>query len=123
MSIYDEMQGIARELLDESALGQPGIYLISLTPGGGHADDPLPDQEQRHYLKGGAARGAQFRYVQGGLAQASDTQVTFPVLPGVPDPVGLRDFVEVKGERFKIVEVIRKPQAGTPVVFTVIARR
>ena len=120
MAFYDEMQGIARELL-ASELGQSGIFLISVTPGAGSIDDPAPDTESRHKLDG-AARGASFKYVKTGLAQASDTQVTFSVIPGLPVVKG-RDFVEVNGQRFKIVEVIRKPQTGTPVVFTVIARR
>lgn len=119
MSIYDEMQNVARELLSDPEFRQGVISLIRLTPGNGPVDDPGNPTETAYALDG-TARGVKFKYVSMGLAVASDLQITHSVIAVEP---AMSDFVQVDGVRYKVVQVIRKPSAGTPVAFTLIIRR
>ena len=116
MSIYDEMQGVARDLLQQ--FNQGVIKLISIGPGAGPSYDPGPGTESSITLPGAVCRGVKMKYVMLGLAAATDFQVT---MPGNLSPK-LADFVEVDGKRLKVVNLITKPAAGTPVVHTVIIR-
>ena len=119
MSIYDE---IAPELAPIFKLVKQGkIFLLSVAPGNGPVDEPGEPTETPHELDA-TARGASFQYVRGGLADASDSQVTFGVNPAIPAPKG-NDWLLIDGVRFKIVKIIPKPQAGTPLAYTIIARR
>lgn len=119
MSIYDEMQSVAKDVFRD--FNQGVIKYIAVTPAvGGTVDDPGAPQETAYTLEGATARGAQFKYVSSGLALATDTQVNMSVDNRfVPDGKG---FVEVDGVRMKVMQVIRKPQAGTPVAYSLIAR-
>lgn len=119
MSIYDEITPAVR---DAMALAKQGtIALVSVTPGTGPVDDPGEPVEISHNLDA-VARGVSFKYVQGGLADASDLQVTFAASLEVPDPK-LSDWVTIDGIRHKVVQVLPKPAGGTPLVFTLIVRR
>lgn len=118
MTIYDEMQEVAQELFAE--FGQGVITYIALTPGTGPVDNPGPATETRYVYAGATARGVKFKYVSTGLAVASDTQVNCPVDPRfTPAQNG---FIDIDGKRYKIARVIQKPDAGTPVAFTLICR-
>ena len=119
MTIYDEMQEIAKDVFAE--FGQGVIKYIAVTPGNGPVDNPGPSQETPFTYVGATARGVKFKYVQSGLALASDTQVNCPVDPRFT-PAG-NGFVEIDGKRYKIVQIIQKPDAGTPVAFTLICRK
>lgn len=121
MTLYDEMQQVAREILSDSDFKQGAIRLISLTPGTGPIDEPGPATEVPHVLDG-TARGVKFKYVAMSLAVASDLQVTFSVKPDVPAPKML-DFIEIDGVRHKITRILPKPAAGVPVAYTVIVER
>lgn len=120
MSIYDEMQKIARDVLGDQDFKQGLTNLVRITPGTGSVDDPGAPVESMVPLDG-AVRGVQFRYVASTMALASDLQITCAVPPG-PAPT-MRDFVEVDGLRHKIVQIIPKPAAGVPVAYTLIIRR
>lgn len=121
MALYDEMQGIAREILSDPDFNQGVIQLVKVTPGAGPVDEPGPSVEVVHTLEGAVARGVQFKYVQKGLAAASDEQVTHSIVPGVP--IGQpEDFILIDQRRLKIVQRVLKPSAGTPVVATYIVR-
>ena len=47
--------------------------------------------------------------------------VTMSVQTGVSP--AQKDFVEIDGKRYKVANIVAKPAAGTPVVFTLIVRR
>jgi len=114
---YDEMQGVASDLLNEFKQGE--IEYIAITSGNGPADNPGPSREQPYPLDA-VARGVKFKYVDGSNVVASDMQVTMPGNGVRPDAKG---FVSIDKTRYKVVQVIQKPAAGVPVAFTVIFRK
>lgn len=119
MTIYDEMQQVATELLTD--FNQATISLVTVTPGNGPAHNPGPSAEVVTALKGAVARGVKFKYVQRGLAVASDLQVTHYVHPTVTP--AMNGFVDINGQRLKIVHIEVKPASGTPVAYTLIVRK
>lgn len=119
MSIYDEIAPAVAEAFKIAKQGQ--VFLITVTPGEGPIDEPDKPTEQQYELDA-AARGAQYRYVQAGLADASDKQVTFYANPAIPNPTD-KHWLLVDGVRYKVQRVIPKPAAGNPLAFTVFARR
>lgn len=118
MTIYDELQPVAAELLKEFKQGT--IQLIQLTPGTGPADNPGPATEVITDLDA-VAKGVSFKYVKDGLALSTDLQVTSAIVAGIV-PNG-RDFITIDGARFKIVEILPVPAAGTRVVWKFIVRK
>lgn len=119
MSIYDDMQKIAQDLLGPANFKQGETYLIKLLPGGGPAYAPGKPVEKLHSIDA-AVRGAKYKYIAKQLAVASDLQVTFAPIAVEPEA---RDFVQLDGVRYKIVHIDRKPSAGVAVAFTLIVRR
>lgn len=116
MSLYDEMQGIAQGLFKE--FGQGVVKYIQVTPGNGTVDNPGASVETPFTLVGAAVRGVMFKYVQMNLAVASDKQIAMPVdARFTPQPNGLMD---VDGIRYKIKQIIRHPDAGTIVSYTIL---
>lgn len=119
MSIYDEITPAIREVF--GLVKQGSVVLMSVTLGNGPVDEPGEPTETPHELEA-TARGASFQYVRSGLADAADSQVTFAANPAIPAPKG-SDWLQIDGVRFKIVKIIKKPDAGEPLVYTLIARR
>lgn len=119
MTFYEEMQGIATGLLTEFKQGV--IQIAKITPGSGPKNNPGPSTETLTTLKGAVARGVKFKYVQSGMAVASDLQVTHAVQDGVTPAID--GFVYIDGVKYKIVNIVDKPAAGTKVVHTLIVRK
>jgi hypothetical protein len=119
MSLYDELQSVARDVLGTFAQGT--VAYVSLTAGSGPVDDPGAATETEHVLSSAVVRGVSQRYLIGGLAVATDLEVTTAIVPGLT--FSLTGFVKIDGVRHKIVQIIGKPAAGTPVVFTLIVRK
>lgn len=117
MSFYEDMRGVASEILAEFKQG--AISYVELTPGAGPVDDPGAPTLKKYPLDG-AVRGVKYSYVAKGLAVATDLQVTAAVFGAQPDMHG---FIEIDGVTYKIVEIIPKPAAGTTVAFTFIVRK
>ncbi len=105
-------------MLDEFKQGV--IQLVKLTVGNGPADQPGAPTETPYTLSG-AVKGVSFKYVQQGLAVASDRIVTAAVIAGVTP--NLRDFITIDGVRHKIVADISVPAGGTPVAWKFIVRK
>jgi len=120
MTIFDEMQNVAKGLLGNKEFAQGDMVLIQNVPGAGSASDPGQAESHRYPIVTVPPRGAKFRYIMKNLAVASDLQVTFAPIEVEPT---VRDFFEVDGLPYKIVHVDRKPSAGTAVAFTLILRR
>jgi hypothetical protein len=118
MSIYDELQPIARDLLGEFKQGT--IALVSITLGGGPADNPGAPTIVSTALSA-TARGASRQYVRDGFALATDLEVTAAVVEGITPT--LNDFIDIDGERYKIIRDISKPAAGTRVVWKFLVRK
>lgn len=121
MSIYDDMQSAASEILKE--FNQSGVSYIHLTPAvGGKRYDPGTPTETEYKIVGGVARGVEYKYVDGTQIVASDGQVTcaisaLPVRPGMPG------FMIVGGQKYKIKKVTTVPPTGTPVVYLIFYER
>lgn len=114
---YSEMQGVASSIIGEFKQG--AITYIAVTPGNGPAHNPGPHVETPHPINA-VARGVAFKYVDNALVLATDLQVTLPGDSVTPD---MKGFVTIDGVRHKIVQIIRKPSAGTVVAWTLIIRK
>ncbi|QWY83164.1 head-to-tail joining protein [Rhizobium phage RHph_X2_24] len=118
MAFYDEMQTVASELLNEFKQG--AIKYVQIVPGAGPIDEPGPSTEVVTDVDA-VARGVSFKYVQSGLALASDLTVTIAYNAAVTP--NMRDFIEIDGVRYKIIQDISTPAAGTRVVWKFIVRK
>jgi len=116
MSIYLQLQGVAKELLEH--FDQSGITLIKLTPGGGPAHNPGEPTKVNHRVEG-VARGVSQRFVDGSHVIASDLQ--FTVAGGGFEPT-VSDEALIGSKPHEIVRVIRTPATGAVVSYTVIIR-
>lgn len=117
VDFYGGMQGIASSLLKDFKQGV--IEYVAMTPGIGPPDNPGPPQETSYPING-VARGVKFTYIDNAHIVGSDLQVTMPGDGVMPDMQG---FIRMDGTKYKIVKIIPKPAAGTPVAFTVIIRK
>jgi hypothetical protein len=118
MGFYDEMQEIASDLLSE--FDQGGIYLVQIGAATGNPWETNPPIEGAPVKLDGVAVGVSKRYVDKGLAVATDKQVTMAVIATEPT---MKDYVKINGERLKIVHVAKIPEAGTPVSIVLICRK
>lgn len=119
MPFYDEMRDIATELLTEFQQGV--IKYVGVVPGNGPSYDPGQSTPAAPItLPASVARGVSFKYVSGGLAIASDLQVTVNVDVLTPDMSG---YFTIDNVKYKIVQIINKPAAGTPVARVIIIRK
>lgn len=118
MSIYDELKPVVSELLAEFKQGT--IQLVQLTSGAGSPDDPGAPTETVIELDA-VARGASFKYVKDGFAVATDLEVTAAVIDGVTP--SKNDFIVIDGQRYKIIEDLRVPAAGTKVAWKFLVRK
>lgn len=115
---YGEMQDVATELLGEFSQGVMRLFPgstgggPSYDPGAGAPADPIPMQ--------GTARTVSAEYVRGGLAVATDLQVTTAVLPDVKPKNGMH--IEIDGLQYEIIEFLPKPAAGIAVAWVFIVR-
>lgn len=119
MAFYDEMQQIATGLLTEFKQG--AIAYVQIIKGTGPDDEPGPSTPDVKPLVGAVAKGVSFKYLQGGLAVASDLQVTHSVQNGVEPE--MNGFYEIDGVRYKIIQLIPIPAAGTKVAIRAIIRK
>lgn len=115
--IYSELQGVARELLTEFTQGT--ITYTAIARGAGPADEPgaaVPTD----YPFEGVMRGVKQKYVDNSTVFVTDMQVTMPGNIVEPDASG---FVSAGGQRYKIVQIDRKPALGPAAVFVLIMRK
>jgi hypothetical protein len=118
MSIYDELKPLAAEILGEFKQGT--IKLVRRVAGAGPIDNPGAATETETTLDA-VAKGVTFRYVKDGFALSTDLMVTSAVVDGVTPTKD--DFIDIDGTRYKIVEDISPPAAGTRVVWKFIVRK
>lgn len=118
MTIYDEMQQIASDLLNEFKQGS--IAYVAIVPGNGPADNPGASTPTEYPLDA-VAKGVAYKYVKDGLALSTDLTVTAAVIAGlVPD---MKGFIKIDGVRYKIMQDISTPGAGSRVVWKWIVRK
>jgi hypothetical protein len=128
MSLYDELQNVAADVLGEFKQGV--IKYIEVVPGSGPADDPGESTENEFTLDA-TANGVKAEYVQNGLAVAGNLQIVASVkglnssnetVDVIPSDDG-NGFVTIDGVRYKVKKVLPKPAAGTPVAHILIIER
>lgn len=118
MTIYDELQSIASEIMSEFKQGT--VNLIKITPGTGPADNPGAATSVSHSLDA-VVKGVSFKYVSQGLAVSSDLEITASVIDSVIPSE--KDFIQIDGTQYKIVQLINIPAAGTQVTWKFIVRK
>ena len=125
MAFYDDMQGIATDLLTQ--FNQGVISLIVVTPGNGPPSNPGPPvRSAPMFLKGAASaafsvRGASKTYSDGTHIQRGDIKVTTKVLSGI-DPK-LTDKITLDGKEYNIIHFNKIPETGTTVAWVFFVRR
>jgi hypothetical protein len=118
MTIYDDMQILTGELMEEFEQGL--ITLVQLTAGTGPADNPGEPTEASTKLIG-TAKGVSSEYVDQGFAVSTDLMVTTSVVSGVTP--NSSDFIELDGTRFKVIKDVSVPAIGTKVAWKFIVRK
>ena len=118
MSIYDELQIVASEILSEFKQGV--VQLVKITPGSGPADSPGSPTETIYDLNA-AVKGASYEYQKEGFCAAGDLEMTCAVVAGVT--VTINDFIIIDGKRHKILSDISVPASGTRVAWKLLLRR
>ena len=120
MTIYDEMQQIASEILGDPEFKQGEIIYVATIPGNGPPDNPGASTTVEYALDA-VAKGVSYKYVKDGLALSTDLTVTSAVRADVvPD---MKGFIKIDGVRHKIMQDISTPGAGTRVVWKWIVRK
>lgn len=118
MTIYTDLQSLAGVLLQDFKQGT--VKLIKITVGTGPADNPGSNTETTYTLDA-TVRGVSDKVIARSFAFASDLEVCAAVIDGVtPDE---EDFIEIDSVRYKIVQDISPPAAGTKVVWKFIVRK
>ena len=118
MSIYDDLQVVASEILTEFKQG--AVNLVQTTPGAGPDDNPGAPTLTSYSLNA-VVKGVSFKYVSQGLATASDLEVTSAVSSEVTPSE--KDFLEIDSVKYKIVQLMNVPGAGTSSVWKFIVRK
>jgi len=118
MSIYDDLKPVVSEIMGEFSQGT--VSLVSVTAGAGAIDDPGAPTEETTELDA-TVSGVSYKYVSEGLAVSTDLTVTAAPIDGIT--VSEKDFVLVDGVRYKIVQDISLPSAGTKLVWKFIVRK
>lgn len=118
MSIYDDLRPVADEILGEFKQGT--ISLVQLTAGTGAADNPGAPTETTHALNA-TIKGVSFKYVKDGFALSTDLMVNAAPIDGVTP--SKNDFIVIDGQRYKIIEDLSAPAAGTRVVWKFLVRK
>lgn len=109
---YDEMRGVADELLGEFKQGSVQLKRVTTTPGPNEWDPPTETVET--WELSAAVRRVSTKYVDGTLILASDNQVTFAVPATVPL---MTDTLVIDGRPQTMKDLRPLPGAGTVVAY------
>lgn len=109
MSIYDDLQSVTSELMNE--FNQGSIKLVQFVyPEDSTPDSPGEPEEVLIELKG-TVKGVSFKYLKESFITVSDKEVTTNVINGVIPSEN--DVIEIDNVRYKILEFLPLPSAGT----------
>jgi hypothetical protein len=114
MAFYDEMRGVADELLGEFAQGT--CTLKRVTTAAPNPETPwIPGEETvTTYPLAAAVRRVSQKYVDGTLIVATDNQVTFAVPAIVP---AMSDILVIDGAEHAMKDLRPIPGAGVVVAY------
>lgn len=117
-NIYDDVRDVAVNVFAEFKQGT--ITYVELQPQEGSTpDDPLEPVEVAHVINA-TARAVSTKYVDGSIIVRTDKQISMPNTGIEPEMTG---YVTIDGSRHKIVQIMRRPEAGVPVAYTLVVRR
>lgn len=117
MSIYDDMQKVASTLITDFQQGSIKYVQRSITYT--TPDEPSSATETLINVDG-VVKGVSFKFVDHTNILTSDKQLTISAdQQFTPDA---KDFIEIDGNRYKILRVDAIPNAGTPVVYRLFIR-
>jgi hypothetical protein len=119
-SVYDEMRVVAAELMDDPDFKQGVVRYISYAVPAGTSPDEGGEPVATATVLKATVRPVSTKYVDGSHIVQSDRQVTVANTGTEPSMEG---SIEIDGVVYKIIEIMPRPAAGTPVVYTVIVRR
>lgn len=106
MSFYDEIAGVASDVLKEFKQGSVQL----------RRDDPTTVT----YDLAATVRGVSKQYIDGTLVVAGDLMVIYAVPPVVPETT---DIVVIDGLDYVVKRVQQIPAAGTPAAFRLFVGR
>lgn len=124
MGFYNDMQKIATDLLTQfDQGGLQYVRRVKTTPNGPDPGVITPTTITLH----GAANGVSKQYIGSSLADGtlivvSDLMATVSVKDFSFEP-SLADVVKVNGVSHNIIQVLKVPPAGTPVVYKLFFRK
>lgn len=118
MNFYSEMQNIARDIFGEFQQG--AIAFVPIVRTGGTPDEPGTVSDGTPVTLTATAKPVSTKYVDGTHIVRSDIEIAMPA--GVVDP-SIEGYFTIDGVRYKVIEVMRRPAAGTAVAYTVVVRR
>lgn len=115
---YADMQKIASDVLGEFKQGV--VQYIELVPVAGATPDDPGEPTETVTTINAAVRPVSTKYVDGSHIVQSDKQI---VMPGDTVEPKMSGNMRIDGTDFKIIEIMPRPAAGTPVSYTLIVRR
>lgn len=118
MTVYYDLQKEAKGLLVE--FNQTDIKLVRIDAGSGDEDEPGTPVETLYQLHG-TVSGVTNKYLDSGFITSDDLIVTCTPLDGVI--VGEGDFIDLDGQRHKILRDVSVPPFGTKIVWKFIVRK
>lgn len=119
MGFYDDMQGIASDLLSQFAQGVIEYAAPAATTGPGY--NPILSITPVWVKINATAKGVSTKFILNGLALTGDLQITAAVQVGLAYQIG--GSIRIDGDAsWRIVQIIKIPPAGTTVAYTLIVR-
>lgn len=120
MSIYDDMRAVATDVFAEFKQGV--VQYVGVTVDNGAAPDEADEPDEDVPITVNATvRPVSSKYVDGTTVVRTDKQITISN-DGLVEPT-MAGFFTVDGVRHKIIDIMPRPAAGEPIVWTVIVRR
>lgn len=119
MSIYDDLQSLTSEIMTEFKQGS--IKLVQFKyPEDSTPDNPGEPEEVLTELDG-TVKGVSYKYLKDSFITISDKEVTTAVINDIIPSEN--DFIEIDGERYKILKFQPLPSAGTACAWKFIVRK
>ena len=118
MGFYEDMQAIATGVLTQFKTGK--VEYLPISRVGGTIDEPgAPASVTKITIPGATVTGVSNQYVDGSDVISTDLQCVASVIPGGYD---IRGMIFADDVQLKIIKILPKPAAGTPVAIVLILR-
>lgn len=121
MSIYDDLRQVSSDLHAEFKQGTIS-YVPMVVTAGARPDLPASSVKGTPVSINSVARPVSTKYVDSTNVVMTDKQLSIPNDGVSPEPM-LGHFVRIDGVDHKIIMVMARPAAGTPINWTVVVRK